>query len=144
MRLVVVLSGALLGAVVLSSAGVAQNVISERKAVMKRLGDQSDLGAAMLKGQLPYDPAKAAAIFASYKGALDGYVGLFPTGSDRGETKATPAIWSDRAGFEAAKAAFDKAVAENSGTVGTADGFKASFVAVANACRSCHQSFKQR
>ncbi len=132
------------GVVGATSAVVAESVIGQRKAVMKRLEDQTEIGAAMLKGQMPYDPAKATAIFASYKDALAGYAGLFPAGSDRGDTKAAPAIWSDRAGYEAAIAAFNAAVADNAPKAGTADGFKVAFVAAANSCRSCHQSYKLR
>lgn len=144
MRLPLALAAAFLTAVIAVPALSADNVIKQRQAIMKRIGEQTDLGADMLKGKVAYDPAKAAAIFASYKGALSGVAALFPPGSDTGDTKATAAVWSNRAGFEAAIAAFDKAVADNAAGAGTADGFKTSFTAVANTCRSCHQDFKSR
>src|SRR4029077_19716401 len=40
------------------------------------------------------------------------FIKLFPAGSDKGDTKALPTVWSDMAGFQAASknadAAFDK------------------------------------
>ncbi|MEP9357053.1 cytochrome c [Xanthobacter sp. KR7-65] len=112
-----------------TSPVVAEGVISQRKAVMKRLEDQTEIGAAMLKGHMPYDPAKAAAIFAAYRDELAGYAGLFPAGSDRGDTNAAPAVWSDRAGYEAAIPAVNTAVVDNAAKAGTADGFKMALVA---------------
>ena len=37
------------------------------------------------------------------------FVKLFPAGSDKGETKALPTIWSDMAGFQAASKTVDAA-----------------------------------
>lgn len=144
MRLPLALAAPLLVAGMTLPAVSADTVIKERREIMKRIGEQTDIGAAMLKGQTAYDPAKAAAIFASYNAALSNYAALFPPGSNTGDTKATAAVWSNPAGFEAAIAAFDKAVAANAAGAGTADGFKASFTAVATNCRSCHQDFKSR
>lgn len=118
--------------------------IGERKQAMKAMQDQAEIGAAMLKGQSPYDSAKATLIFQTFVDKMKGYGTLFPPGSDKGDTKVQPAIWSDRAGFDAAIAKFGQLVAENAPRAGTADGFKSAFVAVADGCRSCHQSFKAR
>lgn len=118
--------------------------IGERKQAMKAMGEKAEMGAAILKGQAPYDAAKAALIFTTFAEGSKGFGQLFPPGSDTGDTKALPAIWSDRAGFDAARAKFQQLVADNAPKAGTADGFKAAFVAVADGCRSCHQSFKGR
>ena len=118
--------------------------IGARQQAMKAMQDQAEIGAAILKGQAPYDAAKAALMFKTFGDGIKGYASLFPPGSDKGDTKAQPAIWSDRAGFEAAIAKFEQLVAENAPKAATADGFKAAFVAVADGCRSCHQGFKAR
>ncbi|MFG1357536.1 c-type cytochrome [Xanthobacter pseudotagetidis] len=118
--------------------------IGERKQAMKAMQDQAEIGAAILKGRTPYDAAKAALIFKTFGGRMKNYGTLFPPGSNTGDTKAQPAIWSDRAGFDAAIAKFGQLVADNAPKAATADGFKAAFVAVADGCRSCHQGFKAR
>jgi cytochrome c556 len=70
---------------------------------------------------------------------------LFPAGTDAGHnTKAKPAIWSDRAGFE--KAAADL-TAEAQKLVQLADandkaGFATQFQAVGKACGACHRPYR--
>lgn len=141
-------SAALLAAALVPAAAglaVAQgDPIKERRAIMKAIGEQTDVGAAILKGQQPFDAAKAAAIFKTYADGAAKVGALFPEGSDKGETKATAAVWTDRAGFNAALAAFSKAVAENAGQATTEAGFKTAFTAVAETCRTCHRTFKAR
>lgn len=124
------------------TAGAQSDPIKARQALMKDMGAQTQIGAAMVKGTTPFDAAKAAEIFKSF--AADGAkVGaLFPEGSNQGETKALPAVWSNRAGFDAALDAFNASVADNAAKIGTADGFKTAFTAVAQACRACHTKFK--
>lgn len=138
-------SALLLVAAFLAPSVLAQdNVITRRKAVMKQMGEHADAGGDILKGKASFDAAKAAVIFQSFKNGISGFTDLFPEGSDTGETKATAAVWSDRKGFEAAAAAFAKAVADNAAKGTTADGFKTAFTAVAGECRTCHQTYKSR
>lgn len=146
MRSAVAAAGAAIFSAVLaaSAAGAQEDVIKRRQVAMKSMGEQSDAGAAMLKGQVPFDAQKAAVVFSTFKTAMSNFTTLFPDGSDVGGTKATPAVWRDRKGFEAAAAAFDKAVADNAAKATTAEGFKAAFMAAAGECRSCHQGFKSR
>ncbi|WP_127090066.1 c-type cytochrome [Aquabacter cavernae] len=127
-------------------AGVAlaqSDVIKERKALMGALGDQTKAGAAIMKGDQPYDPAKAAAIFKAYTDAST-FNTLFPAGSNTGDTKAAPAIWSDRAGFDAEMAKFNTAVQQGLPNIGTEAGFKSAFQAVAATCRTCHSTYQAR
>ncbi|MFS8038717.1 c-type cytochrome [Xanthobacter sp. AM11] len=138
-------TAALLAAVFVAPSVLAQdNVIKRRQQAMKLMGEQADVGAAVMKGQAAFDAAKAATMFQTFKEQIVGYAALFPPGSDKGDTKALAAVWSDRKGFEAAIASFEKVVAENAAAGVTADGFKAAFTAVGGECRSCHQNFKAR
>jgi len=71
---------------------------------------------------------------------------LFPAGSDKGETKALPAVWSDMAGFQAASknadAAYDKlAVAAGSGDLAAVT---AAFGDTGKACGACHDKFRAK
>jgi len=129
-------------AVPLTAALGQDNPIRQRQALMKEMGDQTDLGMAMVKGQVSFDAAKAEAIFATYRKNAPQFVTLFPPGSDAGDTKALPAVWRDRAAFEAADAAFVKAV--NGVDVSTSAAFAAALNTAGQACRACHQDFKKR
>jgi cytochrome c556 len=71
---------------------------------------------------------------------------LFPAGSDKGETKALPTVWSDSAGFQAASknsdAAFDKlSVAAGSGDMAA---LTAAFGDAGKACGACHEKFRAK
>jgi cytochrome c556 len=70
---------------------------------------------------------------------------LFPKGTDK-DTKALPAVWSDRAGFEKAAANLT-AAAET--LVKAADAndpaaFATAFKATADACGACHRPFRAK
>jgi cytochrome c556 len=73
--------------------------------------------------------------------------GLFPPGSDQGHnTKALPAIWSDRAGFE--KDAADLGAAadklETLAKAGDTAGFTDQLKVVGAACGACHRAFRAK
>ena len=48
-------------------AAAQQNPIAARKQLMKDNGDQAKIGAAMAKGEAPFDLAKAHKIFATFE-----------------------------------------------------------------------------
>ncbi len=124
---------------------VAQtDLIAARKAVMKDIGDQTKVAGAMVKGDVAYDAAKAAIIFKSYTDGAAKFGSMFPAGTETGDTKAAPAIWSDRAGFDAALTKFKADIAANVGNIGTEAGFKTAMAAVGDNCRTCHQTYKLR
>ena len=72
---------------------------------------------------------------------------LFPDGTQTGRnTKAKPEVWSDRAGFEKAAAAFT-AAAEKLAALAEADdrpGFAAQFKDTAAQCGACHRGYRER
>src|SRR5262245_42952140 len=69
---------------------------------------------------------------------------MFPAGSDKGDSKALPTVWSDSAGFMAAAknadAAYDKlAAAAGSGDLAAVT---AAFGDTGKACGACHDKFR--
>ena len=71
---------------------------------------------------------------------------MFPAGSDKGDTKALPTVWSDMAGFQAASknadAAYDKlAVAAGSGDLAAVT---AAFGDTGKACGACHTKYRAK
>jgi cytochrome c556 len=69
---------------------------------------------------------------------------MFPPGSDAGDTKALPTVWSDKATFDQKAAdlvaAADK-LAKMAADKDTAD-FTTQFKAVGATCGGCHRTFK--
>ena len=72
----------------LTVATAQQNPIAARKQLMKDNGDQAKVGAAMAKGEAPFDLAKAHKIFATFEDTAlkaPGFVpGKFSGASDPG------------------------------------------------------------
>lgn len=121
----------------------AQDAIADRKAQMKQVGGAAGVVGKMMKGQADFDAAAALAAFTTMNKVAAGYGDLFPDGTESGDTKAGPAIWSDREGFEAAVAKFE---ADTAAAIEAApadlDALKVSFGAVSANCGACHQKYR--
>lgn len=100
---------------------------------------------AMANGRMPYDAAAAAragdvvAIAATLP-----WAGFGP-GTDKGETRAKPEIWSENAKF---KAGADKMTAEMqklaaAAKTGNLDNLKSTFGPAAATCKACHDDFRK-
>jgi cytochrome c556 len=72
---------------------------------------------------------------------------LFPPGSDTGDTKALPAVWTDWKGFETASHNLEteatKLVQLASAGAST-DELKAQFGAMGKACGGCHTTYRAK
>jgi cytochrome c556 len=125
------------------TVAVAQDPIAARKATMKEVGAQARTGAGMMRGETPFDLAKAKAIFATYAAAAEKMPTLYPDNSKTGgETSASPKIWDDRAAFVAGMAKFAKEAKDAEAAIKDLDTFKASFGAVGRNCGACHETFR--
>jgi cytochrome c556 len=97
----------------------------------------------MLKAEVPFHPAVARAALMTMNAVAYSYGDYFPEGSQEGDTKASPKIWEDSAGFAAALAKFQQDTdAALQADPQDLDAFKAAFGAVAQNCQSCHESFR--
>jgi cytochrome c556 len=129
-----------------SVAVAQQDVIKERKDIMKGNGDQAKIGAAMAKGEQPFDLAAAQKIFATYANAASKMPSLFPDDSKTGEdTAALPKVWEDMADFKARFAKFGDDAKAAQGSVKDLDTFKAAFGDIGkNDCGGCHQLYRAK
>jgi cytochrome c556 len=69
---------------------------------------------------------------------------LFPAGSDKGNTKAAPTIWTDQAGFRKAAMTLtttSEALA-TAAKSGDATAVAAAFKEVGEACGACHKEYR--
>ena len=123
-----------------------QDVIKERKAIMKGNGDQAKIGASMAKGETPFDLAAAQKIFATYADAAAKMPSLFPDDSKTGEdTAALPKIWEDMADFKAKFAKFGDDAKAAGASVKDLDSFKTAFGDIGkNDCGGCHQIYRAK
>ena len=135
-----------LALIVLAAPLAAQpaDPIAARQAMMKQNGRDTGAGAKMLKGEVPFDAASAAAIFKNMNDSAKKFGSLFPKGSETGgDTEAAPAIWTKPAEFKAAVMKFDADTkAAMTAKPATLDAFKAQFITVTGNCKSCHEGFR--
>jgi cytochrome c556 len=128
----------------LSAAFAQQDPIAARKALMKANGDQAKIGAAMAKGEAPFDAAAAKKIFATFQDAAAKMPSLFPdTSKTGGDTAADPKIWDNMADFKAKFVKFGEDAKAADGSVKDLDSFKEAFSAIGkNDCGGCHQNYR--
>ena len=121
-----------------------QDPIAARRAIMKANGQAAQLGTKMTKGEEPFSVEKGKKVFATYQDVAKAHE-LFPdTSKTGGETAALPAIWENKADFDAklTKLATEAKAAE--ARVTDLDTFKAQFTEVQKNCGGCHQTYRKR
>ena len=139
----------LIGACALTTAAfAADDPIAIRQALMDNNGAAAGLAGAVMKDEVAYAPVIGKAVIEALSATSHAYGNFFPEGSlDPARSKASPKIWEDAAGFQAALDEFATDVAaarQASGKDGPAD--KAAFAAavqpVLGNCKSCHEAFR--
>jgi cytochrome c556 len=141
--------------IVLAAAAVALAVtavaaqsdpIAARKALMKSNGDQAKVGAAMAKGEAPFDLTKVQTIFATFADSAAKAPALFPeTSKTGGETAALPAIWENKADFDARLTKFGADSKAAQSAVKDLDAFKATWGGLLkNNCGGCHEKYRMK
>lgn len=138
-RTVLVVAGLVFG----MTASFAQNdPIAERQSEMKDNGRATRTGVGMVRGQDPFDLAKAQEVFNVYIHTADNFGKHFPDNSKTGKTSASPKIWDDRAGFDAALAKFGDDARKGLADTKDLESFKVAFAAVGRNCGICHEAFR--
>ena len=124
--------------------GQHDDIIKMRQRLMDSNGQAAKVAVSMIRGELPFDATIAAAVANSISHDNAVVFDLFPDGSDKGETKAGPAIWSDKAGFKALslKMVTDAKAAADAAAKGK-DAFVEAFTAVGQNCQACHEKYRQ-
>ncbi len=130
----------------LAGTAMAQgDVIAERRAGLKRMG-------AHMEAIKPVTDARGDV--KALEPRIDDMIAWFrtmptrfPPGSDRGDTKALPAVWSERAGFETANTRLlgQLDVLKAASASGDAAAFATAFQATGpQFCGGCHRNYRAR
>jgi cytochrome c556 len=135
-------------AAILLAAGVATFAAAPaaepqkaRHEAMEQVGENMKTLGKMARGQAPFDAAVVATSAKTIKQRLDEAAALFPPGSDAGETKAKPEIWSDRATFD--KIMKDSQAAAGAlAEVNDEAAFRPAMGALGQNCKACHDKFR--
>ena len=122
----------------------AESPQEQRHELMEDVGAGAKTIGKMLEGEEDFDAAAAMSALHTWD-HVSGVVGdLFPAGSETGyDTLAKAAIWSDRAGFDAALQgwadAVDAAIAANPQDL---ESLQAAAGPVFQKCKACHEDYR--
>lgn len=140
-------AAAALSAVValVSSIAVAQeDPIKIREELMEEIGDQMKILGPMAQGKAEYNADAAVAALQKIAADAAEFSKHFPEGSDQGKTEALPAIWENKADFDAKAAKLSEdATAAATAAAGGLDAFKPAFGQMASNCKGCHEKYRK-
>lgn len=145
--LVAAVLGALIAGGIVGGATIA---MAQADVIKQRQDNRKQAAAAMraIKGIIDAkgDAKTAVPQAAKLKELENAFVKMFPAGSDKGETKALPAIWTDMKGFEAASAASNAAYDKLAAAAGSGDlaALTAAFADTGKTCGACHDKFRAK
>jgi cytochrome c556 len=90
------------------------------------------------------DPRATGAAIGDMIRFFEGFTARFPAGSGTGTTRALPAIWSDRAGFEAANGNMltQLRALQAAANAGDQAAFGAAFQQTGATCGACHRPYR--
>jgi cytochrome c556 len=144
------LAAAVLAGMAVSLPAAAQfakpeDAIKYRKNALFVMATHFGRVAAMANGRIPFD-AKVAADNAELATTMSRlpFAG-FVDGTDKGDTKAEPKIWTERDKFNAAAAKMQEEMAKLNVTAkgGNIDALKAQAGEVGKACKACHDNYRK-
>jgi cytochrome c556 len=130
----------LVGAVSIASA---QDYGADREAAMKKIGGSMGALSAIAKGEKPYDAEAVKAALTTMSETIKVFPTYFPAGSETASEEASPKIWEDKAGFEAAAAK----LASDADTLlaqlpADQAGVGAALGTLGPDCGACHQTYR--
>lgn len=130
-------------ALLTTAAGAADDPIAARKALMKANAAATKVGAAMVKGEKPYDANTAEHVMRTLNAVAIAAPQFFPESSKTGDTEASPKIWEDMKGF--LEQAHELEEHSEEGVEAAKKGleaFKTAFAETTKYCRSCHEAYR--
>lgn len=145
MRVGAWVGGAAAAVAVVLAAGTALaqgDVIAERRAGLKRMGEHMQAMTAVVDGRGDVRPLTATVedIIAWYRSLP----GRFPPGSDRGDTRALPAIWTEKANYDrvADNMVTQLQVLRAAAASGDAGAFATAYGQTGQTCGTCHRPYR--
>ena len=128
-------------------AGVAfadADPIKDRRALMKANGDATKPIVPMLQGKAPVDVAVVKKALQTYADSAAKMPDLFPDSSKTGDTNALPAIWDNKADFNARFAKFGQDVAAAEAAITDEASFKTQIPGIFKNCGGCHELYRAK
>lgn len=121
------------------------DMIKYRRSIMKSQREHMAAAMAIIQGKVDFKEQ-----LADHARAMEAttrvIAGLFPAGSDAGDTLALEGVWSNRAEFDKrAKDTAEKSAAlAKAVTAGEASSYSARATELLDSCKSCHKLFRKK
>ncbi len=121
----------------------AEDAIKYRKAAMTVMANHFGRVGAMANGKVPFDAQVAAdnaeVVLMMSKLPFD----AFGPGTDQGQTRAKPQLWTEMDTFKAGATKMQEEVAKLNVAArsGNLDAMKAAFGEVGKSCKACHDAY---
>lgn len=148
---VLALAAALAATALLATPAMAQfqkpeDAIKYRQSALSVMGTHFSRIGAMANGRVPFDAASAADSAAIVQTLSRLPWQAFGAGTDKGETKAKPEIWTEQAKFNDAAKAMQGEVAKlnDAAKTGNLDAVKTAFGGAAQSCKACHDAYRAK
>ena len=137
------LAVSLLAFLTVGAAVAGDDPVADRRQIMLMNSHLEDVALRVISGKYPME--KATAAMKTLQNNMTVFPTLFPMGSDKGYTEASPQIWENMDDFRslAAKLVTDAKVAEGAAMKGV-DAFALAFQAVQADCKGCHSKYDPR
>jgi cytochrome c556 len=122
-----------------------EDAVKYRKAAFTVMAAHFGRVGAMVQGRVPFDAAAAQANLEVANTMAKLPFTAFGPGTDAGDTRAKPNIWSDNAKFTAAanKMIEEMGKLNTAAKSGNLDQIKAAFGPVGGTCKACHDDFRK-
>jgi cytochrome c556 len=129
--------------IVTTTAFAVDDPIATRKKLMQANGGAVGAMQAMIKGEIPFSAAVAQSAYRTFNAVAYSIGDFFPAGSDQGDTHASPKIWEDMAGFEAALVKFQEASdAARQTDPKSVEDLQAAMGMIGPSCGGCHETYR--
>ena len=141
----VVLAGAVTALPAAAQFAKPEDAIKYRKAAMTLQGFHVGRIFGMANGKVPFDAKTVASDADTLLAVTRLPFVAFIDGTDKGETKADPKIWSERDKFTAAATTMQDAVVKlnTAAKGGNVDAIKAAVGETGKACKACHDTYRK-
>ena len=122
-----------------------EDAVKYRKAVMTVMGNHAGRLGAMANGRVPFNATAAADSAALLESLSKLPWEAFVAGTDKGDTRAKPEIWTEQAKFKenADKLQAETAKLAAAAKTGNLDSVKTAFGSVGQTCKACHDAYQK-
>lgn len=121
------------------------DAVKYRKAALSVMGTHFSRVGAMATGRAPFDAKAVTDNMAVVETLSKLPWDAFGPGTDKGDTRALPAVWTEQAKFKAASEKMQGEVVKLNAAAktGNLDAIKTAFGATAASCKACHDDFRK-